>query len=145
MSVRILIRVALVLAPLLLSACARAPAEQRLRETIHAMQVAIESGDTRAFIEHVGDDFNGNEGAYDRRQLHAWLRALTLRRERIGATLGPLDIRLYDGGRATVEVDVVATGSTRGWLPDSGRHLRVTSVWREDDGHWRCISANWSD
>ena len=56
MSVRKLIRVALVLAPLLLSACARAPAEQRLRETIHAMQVAIESGDTRAFIEHVGDE-----------------------------------------------------------------------------------------
>lgn len=127
----------------LLGACSRAPAEQRLRETIQAMEAAIEAGAVGDFIDHVGSDFTGNDGSYDRRQLHAWLRAMTLRRERIGVSLGPLDIRLYDGGRATVKVDVVVTGSSGGWLPDSGRRLHVDSVWREDDGDWYCVSANW--
>lgn len=135
--------VALLALAVLLGACSRVPAEQRLRETIQAMEKAIEAGDVGDFIAHVGSDFTGNAGAYDRRQLHAWLRALTLRRERIGASLGPLDIRLYDGGRATVKVDVVITGSSGGWLPDSGRRLRLDSVWREDGGRWYCVSANW--
>lgn len=128
----------------LLAGCARAPAEQRLRETIQAMEAAIESGDIGTFIDHVGADFTGNAGSYDRRQLHAWLRALVLRRESVAVAMGPLDIRMYDGGRATVNVSVVVTGRSAGGLfPDSGRHLDLESVWREDDGTWRCVSADW--
>ncbi|MFB9068589.1 hypothetical protein [Pseudofulvimonas gallinarii] len=130
---------------LLMCACTRVPAEQRLRETMAAMETAIEDGDIAGFIEHVGPDFNGNDGQFDRRQLHGWLRALTLRRERIGISTGPYEIRLHAGGRATVKVDAVVTGSAGGWLPDSGRHVKVESVWREDDGQWRCVSANWTD
>lgn len=137
------LRLPLLLVALVMAACSRAPAEQRLRESIATMEEAIEAGNVRAFIDHIGSDFIGNHGAFDRRQLHAWLRAQVLRQARIDVVAGPLDIRLYDGGRATVKMEVVLTGSRGGWLPDSGRRLRVDSVWREDGGRWRCVSANW--
>lgn len=142
--VRVCVAMAVVMIGLL-AACSRAPAEQRLRETIQAMEAAIEAGDVGGFIDHVGSDFTGNHGGYDRRQLHAWLRALALRQERIGVMLGTLDIKMFDGGRATVKVDVVVTGRSGGWLPSSGRRLHVDSVWREDGGQWRCVSANWDE
>ncbi len=123
--------------------CSRAPAEQRLRETIAAMEAAVESADSAGFLRGVAEDFSGNNGAYDRRQLHATLRALFLRHRDIGVVLGPLDIVMHGEERAQVTVNAVLTGGSGGLLPDSGRRLRIDSGWRQDDGEWRCISATW--
>lgn len=129
----------------LAAGCARAPAEQRLRDTIAAMESAIESNQVNDFLGGVSTEFTGNGGEYDRRSLHALLRAMALRHQRVSLVLGPLDITLHEGGRATVRVDVIATGSAGGLLPETGRRFRIDSGWREEDGDWRCISATWND
>lgn len=129
----------------LLAACSRAPAEQRLRETIAAMQSAAEAGDTGDFLDGVSPEFTGNSGQYDRRQLHAMLRAIALRHRDLGITLGPLDITMHGEDRATVQVDAIVTGGSGGLLPDSGRHLHIDSGWRQEDGDWRCITATWRE
>lgn len=135
---------ALVLAMATLCGCSTEPAEQRLRATIGDMEAAVESGDVGGFLAGVSSDFNGNGGEYDRRRLHAMLRAISLRHRDVGVVLGPLDITLHGDDRATVGVDAVVTGGSGGLLPESARRLRVDSGWRLEGGDWRCISARWT-
>lgn len=137
--------IAALLLALAASGCARAPAEQRLRDTIAAMEAAIEGNRVNDFLDGVSSEFTGNGGEYDRRSLHALLRAMALRHQRVSVVLGPLDITMHEGGRASVRVDVVATGSAGGLLPEAGRRFRIDSGWREEDGDWRCISATWNE
>lgn len=138
-------KVATFLVLVLLGACAQPPAEQRLRDTVAGMEKAIEARNVAEFLEGVAVDFSGNEGQYDRRQLHAALRGLTLRHRDIGVALGPLDVTMHGDDRAAVKVVAIVTGGSGGLLPDSGRSLRIDSGWRLDGGEWRCISASWSD
>ena len=106
---------------IVLSACSRAPDEQRLRDTVAAMETAIEAGEPGDFIDHVAEDFSGQGGSMDQRQLRAMLVAQTLRHQNISVLLGPLDVKLY-GERATVKLRVVATGGQ--WLPESLDEVR---------------------
>lgn len=127
------------------SGCVEAPAEQRLRETIADMAIAVESRNDGDFLEAVSVDFTGNQGQSDRRQLHALLRAVMLRHRDIGVALGPLDITMHGEDRATVKVTAIVTGGSGGLLPETGRRIDIDSGWRDEDGRWRCISANWSE
>jgi len=127
----------------LLAGCSRAPAEQRLRDTVAAMEAAVESGGSAGFMRHVSADFSGNHGDYDRQRLQATLRGVMLRYRNIGVLLGPLAVTLHGEDRATVGVDVLITGGAGGLLPESGQRLRIESGWRQEDGDWRCISATW--
>jgi hypothetical protein len=135
----------LLVAILALAACTRAPAEERLRQRIGDMVAAVESGDVGGFLDGVSTDFSGNGGEYDRRQLHAMLRAIALRHRDIGVTHGPLEIELHGADRATVKVTAIVTGGSGGLLPETGRHIAIDSGWREEDGEWRCISARWRE
>lgn len=129
---------------LAVTACSRAPAEQRLRETIADMENAIEAGRVSDFLSGVSTEFSGNSGQYDRRQLHATLRAIALRHREIAVLAGPLDITMHGEERATVKLSALVTGGSGGLLPDSGRRISIDSGWRQEDGEWRCISATWS-
>lgn len=124
----------------LLGACSRAPDEVRLRETIAAMETALEAGEPGEFIDRVADDFSGQDGGIDRRQLHAMLLAHTMRHQNIAVLMGPLDVKRY-GERATVTMRVLATGGQ--WLPETGRQVDVVSHWRIEDGDWICFRADW--
>lgn len=128
-----------------LAACARAPAEQRLRERIGEMVAAVESGNVAGFLDGVSADFSGNGGQFDRHRLHAMLRAIALRHRDIGVTHGPLDIEWHGADRATVKVTAIVTGGSGGLLPQTGRHIAIDSGWREEAGEWRCISASWQE
>ena len=125
---------------LVLLSCSRPTAEQRLRDTIAAMETAMESGKPGEFIDHVSDDFTGQGSAIDQRQLRGILVGQSLRHENISALLGPLDIKMFDQ-RATVNVRVLATGG--GWLPESGRQIDIESHWRIESGEWVCFRADW--
>lgn len=133
-------RFVMVIGFIVLSACSRAPDEQRLRDTIAAMETAIEAGDAGAFVSHVAEDFSGEGGGMDQRQLRAMLLAQTMRHQNISVLMGPLDVKLY-GERATVKVNIVATGGQ--WLPENGRQIDLESHWRIDDGEWICFRADW--
>lgn len=120
--------------------CARAPDEQKLRDTIAAMESALESGEAGGFMEHVADDFSGQQAGVDQRQLRALLVAQTLRHEHISVLPGPLEVKLFKD-RATVKLRVLAAGG--GWLPESGRQFDIESHWRIEDGGWVCFRADW--
>ena len=134
--------VLLVVVALALAACARAPAEQRLRDTVAAMQAAVEAREPRDFLRHVSVDFTGNAGQVDRDGLHNLLRAVVLRNERIGVVLGPPDIEL-SGDRARLRLRVTLTGSAGGLIPELGAVYAIDSGWKQEGDAWRCISASW--
>ena len=134
--------VLLVVVALALVACARAPAEQGLRDTVAAMQAAVEAREPRDFLRHVSADFTGNAGQVDREGLHNLLRAVVLRNERIGVVLGPPDIEL-SGDRARLRLRVTLTGSAGGLIPERGAVYAIDSGWKQEGDAWRCISASW--
>lgn len=129
-------------AVLLLTACHRVPDEQRIREAIASMQMAVEARDTRAFMHDVSADFTGNDGQVDHDGLQNLLRVEVLRNDSVGVMLGPMDVDLQ-GDRATVRVTVTLTGSSGGLLLEHGSIYSITTGWKREGGGWRCINAKW--
>ena len=126
---------------LLVVACSKAPAEQRLRERIAAMEAAVEARDAGGFMDGVAPNFIGESGT-DQRALRALLAAQMMRNAQIGAVLGPLDIAI-DGVQARVSFQLVLTGGAGGLLPERARAWRVDSGWRDGDDGWQVVTAEW--
>jgi len=129
-------------AVLTLAGCARKPDEQRLRETIAAMQSAVEQSKPRDFIARVATDFTGNEGSVDRDGLGNILRVAALRNEKIGVTIGPIAVQLQ-GERATADLTATLTGGSGGLLPERGAIYAIHSAWKKDGAEWRLYNATW--
>jgi len=128
---------------LLVQGCSRKPDEQRIRETVAAMQAAMETRQPRDFMAHIANDFTGNDGTVDREGLHNVLRGVALRNGKLGVTLGPLDITLQ-GDRATLDVTATFTGGEGdSLLPDRAAVYSIHSAWRREGPEWRCYSAKW--
>ena len=134
--------IAIGMALVLLVGCHRTPDEQRIRESIAAMQKAVETGQPRDFISYVSKDFTGNDGSVDRDGLMNVLRVEVLRNEKAGVTLGPIDVDLQ-GERAIVHVTATLTGGAGGLLPDRASVFAITSGWRREGSDWRCYNASW--
>ena len=126
---------------LALSACSRAPAEQRLRTSIAELQEAIEARAPARAVDHLAEDFVGS-GNLDREGARNLLRLMAIRHQQLGLTLGPMQLELI-GDRATVRFTAVATGGSGALIPQSARVWNVETGWRDEDGRWRLISAEW--
>jgi ketosteroid isomerase-like protein len=126
----------------LLAACSRTPDDERIRQTIAAMQQAMEQREPRTFMAHVADDFVGRSADFDRNALHNLLRAEVLRNDDIGVMLGPIDVDVQ-GDRASVRVTATFTGGSGGLLPEHGAIYAIDSGWRKEGSQWRCINARW--
>lgn len=126
---------------LVLSACTRAPDEQRLRDAMASLQAAIEAREVAAAMDVVAEDFIGT-GGLDRAGARNLLRLMVLRHQTLGLSLGPVEVELFDG-RATVRFTAVATGGQGALLPESARIWQVETAWRMDGGDWRLLSAHW--
>ena len=118
-------------------------AEQRLRDTIDAMEAAAEAGDRSAFMDYVADDFGGQDTRMDREALGTMMRYQLFKHSRVTATITSMDIVMFDR-RATVTMKVLLTGGPRAWMPETGEYLEVESGWRDDDGQWQLIQAQWN-
>lgn len=129
---------------LTLVACSRTQDDQRIRDNIHAMQQAAEARNPRQFMEHVTSDFSGNQGSVDREGLHNLLRAIVLRNEKIGVTLGPIDVDVQ-GNRATATLMATLTGGQGSLLPEHGAIYSIKSGWRRDGKDWICFAATWEE
>ena len=127
---------------LAIAACHRTPDEQVIRNSISAMQQAVESREPRDFMAYVSSDFTGNDGAVDRQGLMNILRVEVLRNDKPGVALGPIDVDLQ-GDRATVRVTATLTGSSGGLLPERASVYVITSGWRREGREWRCYNASW--
>lgn len=126
---------------LALAACAGDTPEAQLRQQFDDMQAAVEAGEAGDFIEGVSQDFSG-EAMIDRAALHNMIRAHALMNARIGATTGPLDIKV-DGDNAEVAFNVLLTSSSGRLLPEQAGTYRVTTAWRREGGDWRVYHARW--
>jgi hypothetical protein len=131
----------LALFALVLSGCRHTPDEQQVREAIAAVAQAAEAGAASEVSAPLSDDFDGNAGELDRRELTNMVRLLALRGEHIGVTMGPVTIE-HRGERmmATFAVTLTSGGKL---LPDQLGLYQVESAWRKDDGKWRCYTASW--
>jgi hypothetical protein len=136
------IRQGLWLSLALFAGCAKAPAEERLRARIGAMQDAVVARDVSVFMEGVAQDFIGS-GNLDRAALQQLVRLQVMRNAAIGATLGPIEVQLQ-GERATVEFDAVLTGGAGGLLPERAQGYRIKSGWRDGGHDWQVFSAEWT-
>lgn len=123
-----------------LTSCAGGDPEARLRETIAAMEAAVEAREPGTFVDYVSEDFGGGDGL-DRRGLRGMLAGQLIGAQQVEVVLGPLDVTLHGGERATVVVDALVMGGR--WLPERGERLEITSGWRLEDGQWRCYTATW--
>ena len=124
-----------------LAGCAVEPAEQRLQASVNGLQTAIEAREVSSAMDFIADDFVGT-GTLDREGVRNLLRLQVLRHAQLGLTLGPMQSELI-GDRATVRFTAVATGGSGTLIPESARVWSVETGWRDDDGEWRLISAQW--
>jgi hypothetical protein len=125
---------------LALGACAQDSPEQRLRDTIAAMEAAVEAKQPGEFVEHVSEDFTGEKGHFDRRSLRAFLAGQMLGAEKIEVVMSNPKVTMTGESRAKVEVDALVMGGR--YLPERGERLKIVSGWRLEDGEWRCYTAD---
>lgn len=134
--------IAMAVIAVVLWGCSRTTPEQRLRETVAALQAAIEARDAGGIREVLADDFVGPEGL-DRQAAVRMAQASFLRHRDIGVTMaGPLQVRMQPG-HATVRFETALTGGSGKLLPDSARLYSVETGWRLDGDDWRLTSASW--
>lgn len=129
------------LALVMLAACAADPPEAALRAQLRDMQIAASERRVGDFMKGVADDFAGND-AMDSAALHNLLRLQMLGKSKVNVVSGPLEIQLKDR-IATVKFNVVLTGGSGRWLPDSAQSYSINSGWRLEDGEWKVYYADW--
>ena len=126
---------------LALGACHRAPDESLVRKGIDAAEQAAEHADTSALGDVLSEDFTGNDGAMDRRQLLGILRAAAFRGETIHALSGPVQVEPR-GDRYIARFTVTLTSGGK-LLPAQIGVYQVETAWRREGHDWRCYSAIW--
>lgn len=125
-----------------LAACHRTPDESRVRQGIEKAGHAAEQADASALGDVLSEDFDGNQGDMQRRQLLGLLRAASFRGERIHALTGPIEVEQH-GDRYVARFTVTLTSGGR-MLPSNIGIYRVETGWKKDGGEWRCYSATWT-
>jgi len=128
---------------MVLAACAKTPPEQALRRTIDDMHAAVEARDVSGLSDGIARDFIGS-GGMDRTAARRLAQLVFLRNQKVGMTVGPLDIAMREGG-ATVRFTAAMTGGSGGLLPQSGQVYEVRTDWRSDGDEWELVAAEWNE
>ncbi|MBN8727452.1 MAG: DUF4440 domain-containing protein [Xanthomonadales bacterium] len=128
---------------LALAACARTPDEQAIRANIEAMAEAAEARRGKALLEHISEDFVGNDGTYDRDGLANLIRAQFLAGQAVGVHPGRVEVEV-DGSRAIARFPLRVDDASGRWLPDRRANLDVTTGWRREGRDWVCYNAKWT-
>ena len=137
------LRVAAVACWLLLAAgCSRTPPETALRETLAAMEAAIDARDAAALARHLDDDFIGPAGM-DRDAARRTAALYFLQHASVSVVPGPWSIELDDTHARVSFTAAVAGGSGR-FVPEQGRVYNVQSGWRLRGADWRMTSIDWT-
>lgn len=133
----------LVLAALLLAACARTSDEEQIAQTIAAMSQAVENREFMAIQAHLHESFRAND-RMDAREVRQLLAMYGLQHKRLGVTVAgsktTLDPIYPD--RANTILSVVTTGSS-GRLPSDGSVRTVEIEWIKVSGDWLVRTAKW--
>ncbi len=127
-----------------LAGCSHPPDETRIRNAIAAMQEAAQARTASGVLDHVGKDFSGQNGEFDREGLARLLKIEFLRRDGFDVSLGSIAIRI-DGDRATATFDMTVGDASRRWLPSGRETFAVVSGWRREGSDWVCYNATWTE
>lgn len=129
---------------LLPTACSRSDPERELRETIARMARAIEARQRDDFLKGLSEDFTRESGAFDKHEARRLLAGLMSRNERLALAVIVTEVDI-SGDRARVRLQVVATGSSGGLLPERGQAWTFDSAWRRESGAWKVFNADWRE
>lgn len=127
---------------LALAGCSDGSPEQRLRESMERLQGAIQARDARAVQAHLAEDFVGPDGL-DREGARRLAAASFLRYRGVWVRVAALRVDVQ-GDRAAVEFEAALGGGAGNALPEAAQLYQVRTGWRERDGEWRMISAQWT-
>jgi hypothetical protein len=116
--------------------------EQQVIAAILEVEEKIEAGERRAFMEHISEDFRGQNGAMNHDQLRAYVLLQLNRYKRLQGQLFPIHVEDRGDGQATAWFRALVTGGP-GWLPESGQVFEFETHWRMEDGEWLLVVANW--
>ena len=125
-----------------LAACHRTPDESRVRQGVEAAEQAAEQADASALDALLSDDFSGNNGEMERRQIVGLLRVARFRGETIHALTGPIEVEAR-GERYVARFTVTLTSGGK-LLPAQIGVYRVETAWRKEGREWKCYSATWT-
>jgi hypothetical protein len=125
-----------------LVACHRTPDESRVRQGVEAAEQAAEQADASALDALLSDDFSGNNGEMERRQIVGLLRAARFRGETIHALTGPIEVEAR-GERYVARFTVTLTSGGK-LLPAQIGVYQVETAWRKEGREWKCYSAKWT-
>lgn len=124
-------------------ACGRPPTvEQQIIGTIREMEAKIETGESRRFMQHVAEDFSGQEGAMTRQQVHALVLFQFKRYERLRAQLLPISVTPGGESAAVAQFRALVSGGPD-WIPESGQVYEFDTRWTRRDDEWLLQSATW--
>ncbi|NUO72617.1 MAG: hypothetical protein HOQ10_07870 [Frateuria sp.] len=121
--------------------CRHAPDETRVREAIASAGQAAEEADAGGVVEPLSEDFDGNGGRLERKDIANLIRLAHLRGEHVGVTLGPVTVERR-GERLVARFTASLTRGSH-LLPDAAGVYQVETAWRRDGNQWRCYSATW--
>jgi hypothetical protein len=121
--------------------CRHTPDETRVREAIASARQAAEQSDAGGVVKPLSEDFDGNGGRLERKDIANLMRLARLRGEHIGAMLGPISVE-QRGERLVADFTVTLTQGSR-LLPDAAGVYEVETAWRMEGDQWRCYSATW--
>jgi hypothetical protein len=124
-----------------LTACHRTPDEVRIRQAIASASKGAEQADAGALADLLSDDFDGNGGQMDKRELTGLLRAAKFRGETIHALIGPIDVE-QRGDRYVAKFSVTLTSGGKLFPAQMGVY-QVESGWRREGRNWICFTASW--
>jgi hypothetical protein len=128
----------------LLAACAKPlTVEQRIIATIRDMEATIESGERRAFMAHIADDFTGQREAMTRDQVQAMVLFQLNRHKRLQAQLFPIHVTETGPGAASATFKALITGGPN-WIPENGKVVDFDTRWTRIDDEWMLQSASWT-
>lgn len=122
--------------------CGGGTPEQRLRDSMEQLQGAIQARDAKAVQAHLAEDFVGPAGL-DRDGARRMAAASFLRYRGVWLQVAAQRYEV-SGDRATVEFEAALGGGSGQVLPEAAQLYQVRTGWRERDGEWRMISAEWT-
>lgn len=126
-----------------LSACHHGSDEDQVTRAIASAATAARDNDADSVLAQVSDDFVGNDGDLDRRDLKRMLALRAFRHDSTGVLIGPVSIE-RQGDRLIATFTLTLTGGKPdSLLPDQADVFAMSTAWKREGADWRCYSAQW--
>ena len=129
-------------------ACSREGPDQAIREAIGEIEQALSDRDNAGVRAHLAPGFQGGPDhdptRLDPSGVQRMLAGYFLRYRHIGVLVTGVSVSpiAHDPTQAWSEATVTLAGA-QDLIPESGRILKVTGLWREIDGEWLLVRLSW--